>query len=105
MGGGANPQYLTLANVNAVLEHERKKYSRIPKQFSKDLLFPAKLLGKPYPKGYKSLKFNSFDGRKRSVVQHLSIFIHIMNPYAKRICQVSSKFIIHMVHHLKAWVH
>ena len=88
MGGGANPQYLTLANVNAVLEHERKKYSRIPKQFSKDLLFPAKLLGKPYPKGYKSLKFNSFDGRKRSVVQHVSIFIHIMNPYAgdKELC-------------------
>ena len=48
MGGGVNPQYLTLADVNAFLEQEREKHSRIPKQFSKDPPFPAKLFGKPY---------------------------------------------------------
>ena len=35
VGGGGNPQYLTLADVNALLEQEREKLSRIPKQFSR----------------------------------------------------------------------
>ena len=34
VGGGGNPQYLTLADVNALLEQEREKISGIPKQFS-----------------------------------------------------------------------
>ena len=31
VGGRANPQYLTLADVNAFLEQEREKLSGIPK--------------------------------------------------------------------------
>ena len=31
VGGVANPQYLTLADVNALLEQEREKVLRIPK--------------------------------------------------------------------------
>ena len=34
VGRGGNPQYLTLADVNALLEQEREKLSGIPKQFS-----------------------------------------------------------------------
>ena len=48
--GRTNPQYLTLANVSALLEQEREKLSGISKQFSQDPLFPSELLSKPYPK-------------------------------------------------------
>ena len=82
VGGRTNPQYLTLADVNALLEQEREKLSGIPKQFSWDPLFPQELLGKPYPKGYEPPKFYSFDERNGSVVEHVSRFIHTMGPYA-----------------------
>ena len=83
VGKGGNPQYLTLIDVIALLEQEREKHSGIHMQFSKDPLFPAKLLGKPYLKGYKSPKFHPFDGRKGSVVEYVSRFIHIMGPYSR----------------------
>ena len=82
MGGGTNPQYLMLADVSALLEQEREKLSRIPKQFSRDPLFPPELFGKPYPKGYESPKFHPFNGRNGSTVEHVSRFIHTMGPYA-----------------------
>jgi len=66
--GRANPQYLTLADVNALLKQEREKHSGFSKQFSRDSPFPAELFGKPYPKGYESLKFHPFDGRKGNFV-------------------------------------
>ena len=47
VGGRTNPQYLTLADVSALLEQEREKLLRIPKQFSRDPPFPPELLGKP----------------------------------------------------------
>ena len=34
VGGRTNPQYLTLADVSALLEQEKEKLSGIPKQFS-----------------------------------------------------------------------
>ena len=49
VGGGGNPQYLTLADVNALLEQEREKLSRIPKQFSRDPSFPQELLASHIP--------------------------------------------------------
>ena len=49
VGGGTNPQYLTLADVSALLEQEKEKLSRIPKQFSRDPPFPPELLVKPFP--------------------------------------------------------
>ena len=53
VGGRANPQYLTLTNINALIEQEREKLLGVPKQFSWDPLFPPELLDKPYPKGYE----------------------------------------------------
>ena len=82
VGGRANPQYLTLVDVNALLEQEREKLSVIPKQFSRDPPFPPELLGKPYSKGYEPPKFHPFDGRSGSAVEHVSRFIHTMGPYA-----------------------
>ena len=82
MRGRANPQYLTLADVSALLEQEKEKLSGIPKQFSRDPPFPPELLGKPYPKGYEPPKFHPFDGRSGSAVEHMSRFIHTMGPYA-----------------------
>ena len=81
VGGGANPQYLTLVDVNALLDLEREKLSRIFKQFSQDPLFPLELFGKLYPKGYEPPKFHPFDGRNGSAVEHMSRFIHTMAPY------------------------
>ena len=82
VGGRTNPQYLTQADVSALLEQEREKFLGIPKQFSRDPLFPPELLGKPYPKRYEPPKFHPFDGRNGSVVEHVSKFIHTMGPYA-----------------------
>ena len=82
-GRRANPQYLTLADVSALLEQEREKLSGIPKQFSWDPPFPSKLLSKPYPKGYEPPKFHSFDGRNGSVIEHVSRFIHTMGLYIR----------------------
>ena len=81
--GGANPQYLTLANINALLEQERENLLGIPKQFSWDPSFPPELFSKPYPKGYEPPKFHPFDGRNGSAVKHMSRFIHTMGPYAE----------------------
>ena len=64
VGGRANPQYLTLADVNALLEQEREKLSGIPSKFSRDPPFPPELLGKPYPKGYETPKVLSFRWKK-----------------------------------------
>ena len=62
MGRGTNPQYLTLADMNAFLKQEREWHPKIPEQFSKDPSFPVELLNKSYPKGYESPKFNLYDG-------------------------------------------
>jgi len=88
VGGGVNPQYLTLVDANALLKQEREKLSRISKQFSQDPPFLTKLLGKPYPKRYEPPKFHLFDGRNRSVVEYVSRFIHTMGPFAgdKELC-------------------
>ena len=81
VGGVGNPQYLTLADVNALLEQEREKLPGFPKQFSQESPFPLELLGKPYPKGYEPPKFLPFDGRNGSAVEHVSRFIHTMGLY------------------------
>ena len=81
VGGGTNPQYLTLADVSALLEQEREKLLGIPKKFSRDPPFPPELLGKPYPKGYEPPKFHPFDRRNGSAVEHASRFVHTMCLY------------------------
>ena len=88
VGGGVNPQYLALADVNALLEQEREKLLGIPKQFSRDPLFPLELLGKPYPKEYEPPKFHHFDGRNGSAMEHVSNFIHTIGPYTgdRKLC-------------------
>ena len=49
VGGGTNPQYLTLADVSAFLEQVKEKLSGISKKFSRDPPFPPELLVKPFP--------------------------------------------------------
>ena len=86
--GGANPQYLTLTDVNALLEQEREKFSRIPKQFSRDPPFLPELISKPYPKGYEPPKFHPFEGMNKSAMEHVSRFIHTIGLYVgdKELC-------------------
>lgn len=83
MGGGINPQYLTLAYMNAFLKQERGRHPKIPKQFSRDLSFSTELLNKSYPKGYESLKFNPYDGRKGSTMEHIGRFVDTIGPHAR----------------------
>ena len=82
VGGGANPQYLMLADVNALLEQKRKKLSRIPQAIFSGSPISTRALWKPYPKGYEPPKFHHFDGRNGSAMEHLSRFIHIIGPFA-----------------------
>ena len=92
---GANPQYLPLADVNALLEQERERLSRVFRQFSWDSLFLLELFGKPYLRRYEPLKFHPSNGRNGSAVEHVSRFIHTMSPYAgdKELClKESAKF-------------
>ena len=74
--------------MNALIEQEKEKLSGVPKRFSWDLPFSPELLGKPYLKGYNPPKFLSFNGRNRSTVEHMSIFIHTMSAYTgdKELC-------------------
>ena len=85
---GANPQYLPLADVNALLEQERERLSRVFRQFSWDSLFLLELFGKPYLRRYEPLKFHPSNGRNGSAVEHVSRFIHSMGLYAgdKELC-------------------
>ena len=82
VGWKANPQYLTLVDVSALLKQEREKLSGISKQFSQDPPFPPEVLSKLYPKGYEPPKFHPFDGINGSAMEHMSRFIHTMDPYA-----------------------
>ena len=88
MGKGTNPQCLTLANINALLEQEREKHLKILMQFFRDPHFLAKFLNKPYLKDNEFLKFNPYDGKKKSVMEHISKFINTMGPNAghKELC-------------------
>ena len=67
---------------------KKGKSSWDPQAIFWDPPFLPEFLGKPYPKRYEPLKFHPFDGKNRSVVEHVSKFIHTMGPYAgdKKLC-------------------
>ena len=70
-----------MVEVAAFLEQERARaykerfYARRPS-------YPLKVLSKPYPERYEPKAFMQYDGRKGSVVEHVSKFIDTLGPYA-----------------------
>ena len=69
-----------MAEVATLLEQER---ARTPKRFyARRPPYPLKVLNKPYPERYESRAFAQYDGKKGSVVEHVSKFIDTFGPYA-----------------------
>ena len=70
-----------MAEVVALLEQEK---ARTPKErfYTRRPLYPLRVLNKPYPERYEQRAFAQYDGRKGSVVEHVSKFIDTLGPYA-----------------------
>ena len=70
-----------MAEVAALLEQER---ARAPKErfYARRPPYLLKILSKPYPERYEPWTFTQYDGRKRSVVEHVSKFIDTLGPNA-----------------------
>uniref|UniRef100_A0A2N9ER07 RNA-directed DNA polymerase n=1 Tax=Fagus sylvatica TaxID=28930 RepID=A0A2N9ER07_FAGSY len=65
-----------------LLQQEREKILKEPRQFVKKPPYPAELLKQPYPDKYVTPTFSRFDGRKGSALVHVSKFLDSMGPYA-----------------------
>ena len=76
----AGQRFITMAEVAALLEQER---ARTPKErfYSRRPPYPLKVLSKPYPKRYEPRAFAQYDGRKGSVVEHVSKSIDTLGPH------------------------
>ena len=76
----AEQRFITMAEVVALLEQER---ARTPKErfYAQKPSYPLRVLSKPYPEKYEPRAFAQSDGRKGSVVEHVSKFIDTLGPY------------------------
>ena len=84
VGGGpqnAEQHFVTMADIAALLEQEKAK---TPKErfYSRRPPYPLRILNKPYPNKYEPRTFAQYDGRRGSVVKHVSKFIDTLGPYA-----------------------
>ena len=70
-----------MAEVAAFLEQER---ARGPKErfYARKPPYPLRVLSIPYPMRYKPQAFAQYNGRKGSVVEHISKFIDTLGLYA-----------------------
>ena len=77
----ADQRFITMAEVAALLEQER---ARAPKErfYAQRPPYPLRVLSKPYPERYVPRAFAQYDGKKWSVVEHVSKFIDTLGPYA-----------------------
>ena len=67
----AEQRFITMAEVAVRLEQER---ARAPKErfYARKPPYPLRVLNKPYSERYKPWAFAQYDGRKGSVVEHVS---------------------------------
>ena len=74
-------RFITMAEVATLLEQER---ARAPKErfYARRPPYPLRVLNKPYLERYKPQAFTQYDGRKGSVMEHVSKFIDTLGPYA-----------------------
>ena len=75
-----NQRFITMAEIAALLKQER---ARAPKErlYAQRPLYPLRVLSKPYLERYEPRAFTQYDGRKGSVVEHVSKFIDTLSPY------------------------
>ena len=72
-----------MADVTALLKQERAKE---PKErfYARRPLYPLRILNKPYPERYKLQTFAQYDGKRGSVVKHVSRFIDTLGQIYSR---------------------
>ena len=73
--------FITMAEVATLLEQERARASK-ERFYARRPLYPLRILSKPYPERYEPRVFAQYNGRKGSVVEHVSNFINTLGPYA-----------------------
>ncbi|GKV43109.1 hypothetical protein SLEP1_g50443 [Rubroshorea leprosula] len=83
--------YVTMADLIALLDRERSKHGTIPFQFIRDPTYLKKILSRPHSKKYESSAFLQYDGRKGSVVEHVNKFLDAMEAHAgdKDLCLIN----------------
>ena len=81
VSSNADQHFITMAEVAALLEQER---ARAPKErfYTRRPPYLLRVLSKPYLERYEPQAFAQYDGRKGSVVEHVSKFIDTLGLYA-----------------------
>ena len=74
-------RFITMAEVAALLEQERARATK-ERFYAQRPSYPLRVLSKPYPERYEPRVFVQYNGRKGSVVEHVSKFIDTLGPYA-----------------------
>ena len=74
--------FVMMSNVADLLKQEREKNPKEPRHFVRKPPYPIELLNQPYSEKYIVPTFSCFDGRKGSVLVHISKFIDLMGAYA-----------------------
>ena len=83
VGGGsynAEQRFITMAKVAALLEQESVK---VPKErfYARRPPYLLRIVNKSYPERYEPRTFAQYDGRRGSVVKHVSKFIETLDLY------------------------
>jgi hypothetical protein len=74
--------FVTMSDVVDLLKQERERPPKEPRHFVKKNPYPIELLKEPYLEKYDTPTFALFDGRKGSVIEHISKFLDSMGPFA-----------------------
>ena len=70
----AEQRFIIMAEVAALLKQEKAKATK-ERFYAQRSPYPLRVLRKPYPEIYEPQAFVQYDGRKGSVVEHVSKFI------------------------------
>ena len=71
-----------MSDMADLLKQEREKNPKEPRHFVSKPPYPIELLNQPYSEKYIVPTFSCFDGRKGSVLVHISKFIDLRGAYA-----------------------
>jgi hypothetical protein len=68
--------------VPDLLKHERETTPKEPRHFMRKPPYLMELLKEPYPEIYDTPTFAPFNGRRGSLVEHISKFLDSISPFA-----------------------
>ncbi len=74
--------FVTMSDVADLLKQERKRPPKEPRHFVRKPSYPIELLKEPYSEKYDTPIFVLFDGRRGSVLEHISKFLDSIGPFA-----------------------